>query len=323
MENLDNVSPLNRLTYYCAHCRLQDENSQSFESIERVNVHWQVHHSGEDNFKPFRFQAIDMIECFHCDYVGEYPMVKKHYEENHANKQFAVVAVNNNEKCCLCNYVGPDMLDHFEDRHKDDMNLKDPTVMTNKCLEELLAINLNIRYRCSGCARCFDAEHIVQSHIGRTHPESEVYATKVQCESIKAIVAPCCGEDEMQPQILLKHIQSHKRNYVCPMCNFSAPKMFGIDTHYKEQHVRAPPMDFLQYVKQNLTTDYFASKVIFGTGLVVTKRNLKNTQYDDSLDFEEFLQTFLYVKREVLNDTDDDDDDKNRNAMVLYPRLKF
>lgn len=311
------MSPLNRLTYYCAHCRCMSEDSQSFDSIEKVYEHWQNRHSGENNFKPFRYQAVDMIECFHCDYVGEYPSVKKHFDENHPTSQFAVVGLYDGEKCGLCPFVGRlNMLDHFGDRHKDDINVNDPAIMTDQCLAELLEFNFNIRYQCSGCARCFDSEYVVNAHIERSHPDSEVYVKKLQCDSIKAIVMPCCSDDEMQPQSLLKHIQSHARNYDCPLCNFSAPRMNAIDTHYKKEHVTAPPMDFAQYVKQILTADYLASKVIFGTGLVVTKRNLQNTQYDDSLDFDEFLQNFLYVKRELM--TDHDDDKLDPNPMVLY-----
>lgn len=317
-ESEGNTSLLNSLAYHCAHCLREYKDSCQYDTIEKVFKHWKQRHTKPDNFQPFRFHAVDMITCFHCDFIGVYQAVKEHHNEEHPNEQFAVVALNDDQKCALCPFLGVNITKHFDECHKAVLyeNNFNPTAMPEACLKELLKTNLNYRYQCSGCARCFDQEHTLIEHIERTHPDSGVFSKPVQSNVIKMIILPCCSDEETKTDNLFKHLESHQRDYKCPGCDFVAKSIHVIDAHYKV-HTTMPPMDLAAHVKQILLADYLSTNVVFGTGLIVTKQNLLGTQFDDMNQFEEFRQNFLSVKRELMNDQDNDEED-NANAMVLY-----
>lgn len=314
----ENTSSLNSFTYYCAHCHHEYNGSHQYDTVDKVYEHWQQRHNNEENFLPFRYHAVDMVTCYHCDFIGVYQGVKDHHAAEHPDKPFIVVSLSDADKCALCAFITVDMVAHFAERHKISVHANDfnPTAMTDRCLEELLHTNHCMRFKCSGCSRYFNAESQVLSHIEQHHPGSAVYSSPVQYRDIQSIIMPCCDQTEIQYNNLLKHIRSHEREYKCPECEFTVNNMFEVYEHYNASHSAMPPMDLAAHVKQLLEADYLATRVIFGTGLVVTKQNLLNTRYDDSHEFDEFLDSFIQIKQELVNNSNDEE--VNANAMVVF-----
>lgn len=317
-ESAENVSTLNSITYYCAHCHQKYDDVHQFDTVAKVHEHWQQRHDSDDNAMPFRYYAVDMVTCYHCDFIGVYKAVKEHHADEHPDEQFAVVSLSDDIKCALCAFKTVDMIGHFQERHKEVLHANDfnPTAMSDRCLSELLDTNEGTRFMCSACSRCFDTENQTAAHINRSHTDTAAFSSPVKCCGIRKVIVPCCGRLETPQDQLLTHLQSHQRKYKCPECAFVVANMHEIAAHYSAAHAALPPMDLNAHVKQILLADYLATKVVFANGLVVSKQNLLNTKYDDSHEFNEFLQNFIHVKREMLNDGGDEA--PNASTMVVY-----
>lgn len=75
--------------------------------------------------------------------------------------------------------------------------------------------------------------------------------------------------------------------------------MLALVTHDKQSHGVMNSFEYrcMQF-KNRLIRNYLKTKVVFGNGLVLTKQNLLNTKYDDSKQFDVFIEALIKIKKE-------------------------
>lgn len=113
------------------------------------------------------------------------------------------------------------------------------------------------------------------------------------------------------------HIEKHRYDFKCTKCDFSTDILLELVVHEKNEH-RNIALNFyaLEY-RDRLKKHFFNSKVVFGNGLVLTNHNFKSTLYDDSKQFDAFIERLVDImrrkfkrmtKRDEANGSENEDD---------------
>lgn len=96
------------------------------------------------------------------------------------------------------------------------------------------------------------------------------------------------------------HIVSHRHIFTCSKCVFKTKNVIDLILHEKDDH-RINSLNYhCHEFSERLQKYFFNSKVVFGNGLVLTNHNFKNTIYDDSKQFDSFLDLLIEKMKETF-----------------------
>lgn len=89
------------------------------------------------------------------------------------------------------------------------------------------------------------------------------------------------------------HIEKHAYNFECSKCPFKSAQLIELVAHEKDEH-RTNSLNYhCMEFGEDLKKQFFNSKVVFGNGLVLINHNFKNTIYDDSKQFDVFIERLV------------------------------
>lgn len=298
---MENVKFDNHLVFFCATCR--DDNtstSLAYSSVEDVHNHWLVSHTGSTDSKSFQFQAILFVMCAHCKFISSFEEVQRHSKEAHPYEPLAISSVLDQKACALCDYTGNNLGHHMKTRHELILrtDTKNPQRFTEDTLDKLLNVDAHSKFKCDHCGGVFESQDAIQAHSTSQHQMSSSYTKFFDKHNIK-LIAGCC-EATLDLPDFLDHLADpkHRVDAICSKCNFQTSETFEFVNHQVEAHQMTKDADSLY--RRVLQTRFWATKVIFGNGLVVSKHNLLDTEYDDSKPFEMLIETLLANARENL-----------------------
>lgn len=92
------------------------------------------------------------------------------------------------------------------------------------------------------------------------------------------------------------HIEKHPTNFECSKCAFKSGQsghLIDLVAHEKDEHRRNSLNYHCMEFGEALKNQFSNSKVVFGNGLVLTNHNFKNTIYDDSKQFDAFIERLI------------------------------
>lgn len=97
------------------------------------------------------------------------------------------------------------------------------------------------------------------------------------------------------------HIESHRYDFSCSKCDFNTENLIDLVVHEKDEH-RTNSLNYHCFeFSERLKKQFFDSKVVFGNGLVLTNHNFKNTIYDDSEQFDTFIESLTEKMKKKFN----------------------
>lgn len=243
------------------------------------------------------------MSCYHCKLIGSFQEIQRHEKEVHPNEPLIISNVLDQKKCALCDFTGNcvnEMASHFKNEHELvlRMNAFNPTHFTEETLNKLLAINVYKKHKCGYCDRIFGTKENVENHISTEHAQPINYTAFFDNHSVK-IVAGCC-QKEINFHEFLDHLAdpNHQFATICSKCKFETTELLEFVDHQAKTHQMVKDADALY--RRVMQTRYWASKVIFWTGLTVSKHNLLGTEFDDSKPFENLVEELLTVARKKL-----------------------
>lgn len=293
------------LVYYCMYCRdgwkTGESNRRTYKSIYKAHAHWHRTHANSNESKPFRFYAIEFVLCVHCKFIGSFDAVRQHTKAKHPNELLTISSVVDPNACALCQYVGDNLGQHIKSEHElvlrtDTVN---PTRFNDETLKRLLNAYVYWKFKCLYCEQIYESEESVKAHSEIEHLHVPMAYTKCTDDDIK-LVAGCCGAT-LELHEFLDHVAdpNHVVGAVCSRCNFQTNDTFEFVNHQVQTHKMTKDASYLY--RRVMLTKFWATKVIFGNGLVVTKHNLLNTEWDDSTPFISLIEKLLAVAHERLN----------------------
>lgn len=295
------------IRYRCVHCQSVNQWIESFDALKDVYSHWLSWHTEPSNLKPFQYFVVEYVICFHCEFIGTYYELIKHHKQMHQSEQFAIVSQCDSKKCALCPYYGHGMLAHFHAQHKLVLKTQSmrhqrraaiPFRLNNTILEKYLEKRLHKKQKCGCCNSIFETERELREHHSKCHKMSKMTIKEFYDNNNTHLICNCCHV-RVDRNLYLGHVENHAFNFMCCFCNFRTTDMLELVKHDKQAHNLFNTFEYrsLQF-KNRLTHDYLKTRVIFGNGLVLTKQNLLTTKYDDSKQFEMFVDTLLKIKKE-------------------------
>ncbi|XP_055305930.1 zinc finger protein 142-like [Sitodiplosis mosellana] len=276
------------IMYTCAHC---PETGTYFSKVEDVLTHWSKTHETEDQL-PFRFHAIPLVACIHCQTLSTFHDLVRHHAQKHSNQPFVAVNPINQNQCSVCNFVSDNLIDHFCLEHSTILqeNIMNPVCLSEGTVNQLLEINVRKNFKCGRCDTILETENDMKDHYLDEHKTLEFDRIEFNDNQSVQLLGGCCHLD-LDQITFFEHLANHERNFCCPKCTFHTSDSFefmdhGIEAH--EIHNDACTLDL-----NNMKTWYWNSRYVFGNGLVLSKYNLIGTSIDDSQRFKEFAQTFV------------------------------
>lgn len=295
------------IKYRCAHCQDVNQWIESFNGLKDVYSHWLSWHTDSTNLKPFQYFVVEYVACYHCQFIGTYHELIKHHKQTHQSNQFAIVSQSDSKKCALCPYHGLGIIAHFDTQHKcvlKTLSVRQlrsaniPFRMDNTILEKHLEKRLHKKQKCGCCNANFDTERELRDHHSKCHKMSKMTIKEFYDNNNSHLICNCCRV-RVDRNLYLGHVENHAFNFKCCHCKFSTKDMIQLVKHDKHAHGLMNTFDYrcMQF-KNRLKRDYLRTRVIFGNGLVLTKQNLLTTKYDDSKQFDMFVDTLLKIKKE-------------------------
>lgn len=236
----------------------------------------------------------------------------KHHKEFHrvAAEPFVIVKQNDNKKCALCSYNGLGIVAHFNTMHKFVLktlsqrklrSVHTPLQLNSTVLEKRLESKVHKKQKCGSCNIVFETERDLRDHHSKCHKTTKMTVKEFYDNHSTHLICSACHA-KVDRNLYLGHIEKHAFNFKCHRCDFTTIDMIELVEHDCSQHGL---MDSFEYrciqFKNRLRRDYLKTFVIFGNGLVVTKRNLLNTKYDDSKQFDSFVDALVNIKKERHN----------------------
>lgn len=89
------------------------------------------------------------------------------------------------------------------------------------------------------------------------------------------------------------HIEKHPYQFECSKCPFKSTELIDLVAHEKDEHRKNSLNYHCMEFGENMKQQFFNAKVIFGNGLVLINHNFKNTIYDDSKQFDAFIERLV------------------------------
>lgn len=274
------------ILYGCLHCP-----ETNFSQVNGVLAHWSKVH-GKDDQLPFRYHALPLVSCKHCQTLSTFRDLIKHHTQKHPEQTFVAVNPANQKKCCICNFIGDNITDHFRREHLTVLQetIANPVCMNEDTINQLLEINIKNKFKCGRCDVIIETENDVKDHYLDEHKTLEFDHIEFNDNQSVQLIGSCCHL-EIEQITFFEHLVNHERNFCCPKCSFHTGDSFkfmdhGIEAH--DIHNDACTLD-LKFMK----SWFWHSEYIFGNGLVLNKHNLFGSSIDDSVRFKEFSETFV------------------------------
>lgn len=271
--------------YFCAHCHDSDDWFLvfSFETIDDVYGHWLSNHTELPTAESFLFYAVELVGCHYCHYSGLYDRLRKHHEEKHSDDPFVVARKINRNQCALCYYTEPNLPNHFQQTHQQVLkaHIFNPVCFTRENLAELLTIDIHQKRRCGYCGETFETDHEIQQHHFYMHLDKEALFYEWRDKDPHEISYLICGRcnRKLDPEQYYRHIEIDQAIFQ------SSNNRITVNEHINESN-------HTEYFR--LYRDYLKTRVIFGNGMILFKQNLIFSEYDDSQQFAEAVDSLLH-----------------------------
>lgn len=295
------------IKYRCVHCQDVNQWIETFNAIKDVYAHWLSWHTDPSNVKPFQYFVVEYAACFHCSEAGTCFELIKHHKDCHQTEPFAIVNQCDRKKCALCPYYGTGIIAHFAVQHRFLLKTQSmrhlrsaniPFRLNNAAVEKHLEKRLHKKLKCGCCNTVFETERELRDHHTKCHKISKMTIKEFYDNNNTHLICNCC-HIKIDRNLYLGHVETHAFNFKCYHCKFMSSDMIELVKHDKQAHGLMNSFDYrcMQF-KNRLKRDYLKTRVIFGNGLVLTKQNLLTTKYDDSKQFDVFVDTLLKIKKE-------------------------
>lgn len=282
---------------FCFHCI-----GNSFSgSIDDVYDHWLFAHANESLSLPFRFYAIKLHSCFHCDEVAEYDKLVKHHQERHTDKPFAITDQMNRSKCGVCDFKDGDLIEHFKTKHDlaSVTKIFNPVQYSEEDISKLSSIQIKKKQnQCSYCSRVFESPNEAAQHSATYHSERSAMAETAsqKCDEIINLICSICNE-QIDCKQLINHFRAHKYSFCCQICKCMNEDLAEIISHEKIAHdmdlINVHCFNFATWIKKK----FYNTNIEFGNGLVLNMFNIQSTKFDESALFDKFIDSHLYVEK--------------------------
>lgn len=290
-----------KLKYCCFHCQGKRSSVQAYEDdIEHVYNHWLSTNCKSNLSVPFRFYVSGIVGCGHCDRTGLFKVILNHQRRQHSERPISFVDPEMRGKCGLCQYIGDELAVHYRSKHQplSQNDTFNPINVSNEILSELLAIDIYKKWICKRCDKVFNRKIELKSHHDRRHGDK---SRKFEQKSDRTIRILCdCCHGEIRSSKYVDHFKRDCKSSKCTAidCKFETRNLFKMIHHIKHDHARQT-IELLKKFKTDLQMRYLHGRVLFGNGLVMHKYNTigKNTIYDDSEHFAEFIEELLAYER--------------------------
>ncbi|XP_031636729.1 uncharacterized protein LOC116349451 [Contarinia nasturtii] len=294
---------LENLTFFCVYCAdTNNINESSCGTIEDVYGHWLSGHTqGMKKVNPFWFYVCGSLACFYCDFISNYQEIIKHHQHSHPNQTFVAVSPYDHKNCGLCQYVGDEMISHFETEHNELVSSKvfSPARLSARLLVTLFAIDIHKKRQCGLCDIIYETQHEMEAHHSAQHT-GEMISNEF-CDSQSAYVICDYCSSKVDGTKFFYHIENHRYELNCSKCDFITKNLVDLVIHEKDKH-RTNALNYHCFeFGERLKKQYFNSKIVFGNGLILTNHNFKNTIYDDSKQFEIFVESLIEKAKRKCN----------------------
>lgn len=302
------------MKYRCAHCQDVRNWIESFDAPKDVYMHWLSSHTDLSNTKPFQYSVIEYAECFYCQKsgkisIGTYNELIKHHKKCHYSEPFVIASQKNGNKCALCSYTGSGIVEHFASMHKlvvktlSVRNLRSSVLhrqLNDTILNELLTSRLHRRHKCAYCKAIFETENGARDHHQKFHRMVKLNIHEF-FDANYHFICNCCHV-KVDRNLYLNHIECSAFDFKCSKCDFRTKDMLELVKHDEQAHSFTHSFEnrCMQF-KNRLIRNYLKTQVVFGNGLILTKQNLLQTKYDDSKQFNAFIDALVKIKKERHN----------------------
>lgn len=269
-------------------------------------MHWLSSHTDLSMAKPFQYFVIEFVVCFYCRTIGTYDELIKHHKHSHRADPFVIVSQTDGKKCALCSYSGAGMVAHFGSMHKlvlkalSVRNIRGSMLqrqLNDPILLELLESKVHRKHRCGQCKAVFETELEIRDHYQKFHRSLKLNVQEFY-DSGYHLICGCCHV-RVDRNLYLNHVENRAFHFKCGKCTFQTADMLQLVKHDKQAHSVADSLEYrcMQF-RNRLIRNYLKTQVVFGNGLVLTKHNLQHTKYDDSKQFDTFVDALVKIKRE-------------------------
>lgn len=295
------------LKYRCVHCHNVKNWIENFHELKDVYAHWWSSHTDLVDLKPFQYYIVEFVSCYHCPIIGTHYELVKHHKNEHASMVFAIVSQSNKQQCALCPYSGTGILAHFQSMHK--FVLKTLSVRQLRCIDIPFRLNniqldahlnqkLHKKQKCGSCGAVFETERELREHHNKSHKSLKMTIKEFYDNNNVQLICNCCNV-KFERHMYLNHVEGRAVGFHCHKCTFDTKDMIELVKHDVNAHGCKGSFDYrcMQF-KNRLKRDFLKTRVVFGNGLVVTKQNLLGTKYDDSKQFEVFIDNLIWIKKE-------------------------
>lgn len=314
IENCDFVGSsgtvLKFVKYRCVHCHDVKHWIETFNALKDVYAHWLSAHTDLAALKPFQYYVIENVSCHHCSTPGTHYELVKHHKNSHPSLQFAIVSQINRQQCALCPYSGDHIIAHFQTMHKFILKtlsarhlrcIDVPFRLSNAQVDAHLNQQLHKKQKCGNCNAIFDTDRELRDHHSKNHNTQKLTIKEFYDSINYHLICNCC-KLKIDRYLYLNHIEHCATSFSCHKCTFHTNDMVKLVQHDRQAHMYRNTFIYrcMQY-KNRLKRDYLKTRVIFGNGLVLTKQNLLLTKYDDSKQFDVFIDKLLEIKKERYN----------------------
>lgn len=286
------------LIFCCANCPDDDDSLNSTSrQIEDVYAHWLSGHTDIPHVKPFAFTVIDANSaCFYCENIGTLKQLMRHQKASHRNRAVAIVNPSDRKECAFCEHSGGNWTDHFGQSHKmfleneGDFN----PISLQMTLNKLLAIDIHQKRQCGRCDRIFETQHELECHGSLDHANEEIISNICSDPPKIHLICDVCRKS-IDPNAYLSHLNEHKYDFKCIKCHFSTGDLVDLTFHVQQFHEIDALSDHCLAFAERLKLHFFRTKCHFGNGLILSKHNLLNTDFDDFGEFRQMIETTIDV----------------------------
>lgn len=309
------------MNYFCVYCEdiAAVELYSCNRTIQEVYEHWKLNHEDRAIDKSFQFYVAMPLLCYYCNEINIYKNLELHHKQNHSDETFIVVKPENRMECGLCSYIVDKklfLMEHFAVKHESVSNTHhfNPVNVSERQLNELLALKIHEKYECNHCHEVFETDHAFKCHHTINHRDMELSSNKFFDEKTVRLICGCCKE-QIQNEDLLQHLFEHEYSFECSKCAHKTVDLVAAVKHNKEAHnfdsLKYRCTEYVDWLKRI----HSQSQLIFGNGLVLTMQNLVNTQYDESRNFNCLIDAMLRLKQSeydgmIEHQTNDDENIK-------------
>ncbi|XP_011296209.1 uncharacterized protein LOC101894899 isoform X2 [Musca domestica] len=273
----------------CQHCQYKCEKFDILYSDHHRNVH----SLPIESTKPFMFRLLNRVCCPVCRkftgnfYEMQVHLLNVHFTRNYYAADISIAETDDNTQRLVCGYCTtfhcskPDQLmKHF--RGKEGHAPQDVNIKNMDHLADILKLGGNeTYYQCTLCFQLFGSRVAIVQHAITAHANDEGFSFK---ELNKEIIYQCpfCHHSSTTEIDLLRHMTDHYGNFKrCTFCLAEQVSFERCMQHCYAEH-REEISRFKEIYPLHTLEQFWADMfVIFPNGLVISKKNLKNTKYGD------------------------------------------